>query len=129
MRAPGWLLALTLAAAGLARAGEVHTNALNRDPLVKEAFAHFYDLDYPGAVERFERFRQMHPGDPQASALLLDAMLFQELYRLVEVRQHVEAHDKSATMPYVEHFDLALFGGLPTRSGSTRLANGPRRRL
>ncbi len=82
MRAPGWLLALTLAAAGLARAGEVHTNALNRDPLVKEAFAHFYDLDYPGAVERFERFRQMHPGDPQASALLLDAMLFQELYRL-----------------------------------------------
>jgi tetratricopeptide (TPR) repeat protein len=82
MRAPGWLLALTLAAAGLARAGEVHTNPLNRDPLVKEAFAHFYDLDYPGAVERFERFRQMHPGDPQASALLLDAMLFQELYRL-----------------------------------------------
>ena len=65
-----------------ARAGDVHTNPLNRDPLVREAFAHFYDLDYPGAVSRFEHFRQMHPGDPQASALLLDASLFQELYRL-----------------------------------------------
>jgi tetratricopeptide (TPR) repeat protein len=62
--------------------GEAHTNPLNRDPLVKEAFEHFYDLDYPGAVSRLERFRQMHPGDPQASALLLDAVVFQELYRL-----------------------------------------------
>ena len=64
------------------RAAEVHTNPLNRDPLVREAFEHFYLLDYPGAVERFERFHQEHPGDPQATALLLDAVLFQELYRL-----------------------------------------------
>jgi tetratricopeptide (TPR) repeat protein len=62
--------------------GEPHTNVLNRDPLVKEAFQHFYDLDYPGAVSRLERFQQMHPGDPQATALLLDAVVFQELYRL-----------------------------------------------
>jgi len=66
----------------LSAASPVHTNPLNRDPLVREAFEHFYNLDYPGAVERFERFRGMHPGDPQASALLLDALLFQELYRL-----------------------------------------------
>ena len=65
-----------------ARISDVHTNALNRDPLVKEAFEHFYDLDYPGAVSRLESFRQMHPSDPQASALLLDAVVFQELYRL-----------------------------------------------
>ncbi len=70
-----------LSAAGCACGAEVHTNPLNRDPLVQEAFERFYNLDYPGAVARFERFRQMHPGDPQASALLLDAMLFQELYR------------------------------------------------
>jgi len=61
---------------------EVHSNPLNRDPLVREAFQHFYNLDYPGAVERFERFHAAHPGDPQATALLLDAELFQELYRL-----------------------------------------------
>ncbi len=81
MRNTGSVL-LLLTAALFAHAGEVHTNPLNRDPLVREAFQHFYDLDYPGAVERFERFRQMHPGDPQASALLLDATVFQELYRL-----------------------------------------------
>jgi hypothetical protein len=59
-----------------------HTNPLNRDPSVRDAFEHFYVLDYPGAIERFERFHAAHPGDPQATALLLDAVLFQELYRL-----------------------------------------------
>jgi tetratricopeptide (TPR) repeat protein len=73
-------LALAISATGVARA-EVHTNPLNRDPLVNEAFQHFYDLDYPGAMERFERLHQEHPGDPQATALLLDAVIFQELYR------------------------------------------------
>jgi hypothetical protein len=70
-----------LAAASLGWATDVHTNPLNRDPLVREAFVHFYNLDYPGAVERFERFHSMHPGDPQPTALLLEAVVFQELYR------------------------------------------------
>jgi tetratricopeptide (TPR) repeat protein len=65
----------------LSRASEVHTNPLNRDPLVREAFDHFYNLDYPGAIERFERFHAAHPGDPQPTALLLEAVIFQELYR------------------------------------------------
>lgn len=81
-KAVGWLCGLILGAlAATAWAGEVHTNPLNRDPLVTEAYAHFYDLDYPGAVERFERFHAAHPGDPQATAMLLEAMVFQELYR------------------------------------------------
>jgi tetratricopeptide (TPR) repeat protein len=71
-----------LAASSLTWAAGVHTNPLNRDPLVREAFEHFYNLDYPGAVERFERFHAAHPGDPQGTVLLLDAVLFQELYRL-----------------------------------------------
>jgi Tetratricopeptide repeat len=62
-------------------AGPVHTNPLNLDPMVKDAFERFYLLDYPGAVERFQRFHEQHPGDPQATALLLDAVVFQELYR------------------------------------------------
>jgi Tfp pilus assembly protein PilF len=74
------IVLLASAVSGLA--GEVHTNPLNRDPLVREAFVHFYDLDYKGAVERFERFHALHPGDPQATALLLNAEIFQELYRL-----------------------------------------------
>ena len=76
----GWGIAL-LAAASLSWASEVHTNSLNRDPLLREAFEHYYNLDYPGAIERFERFQAAHRGDPLPTALLLDAVLFQELYR------------------------------------------------
>ncbi len=74
-----WIL---LAAASLCWASEVYTNPLNRDPLVREGYQHFYNLDYPGAVARFERFQAEHPGDPQATVLLLEAVVFQELYRL-----------------------------------------------
>jgi hypothetical protein len=70
-----------LAAACTGWASPVHTNPLNNDPLVREAFDHFYQLDYAGAVNRFERFHAMHPGDPQPTVLLLEAVLFQELYR------------------------------------------------
>ena len=79
----GCLGVVLLASATLSWADAgVHTNQLNYDPLVREAYDHFYNLDYPGAVERFERFHGQHPGDPQATTLLLDAVLFQELYRL-----------------------------------------------
>lgn len=72
-----FLLVLTPACA----AG-VHTNPLNFDPLVREASERFYNLDFPGAVERLQRFHQQHPGDPQPTALLLNAEIFEELYRL-----------------------------------------------
>ena len=81
MRAGGYGFALLLAAC-LGWASEVHTNPLNLEPQVREAYEHFYNLDYPGTVERFERIHEAHPGDPQATALLLNAMVFQELYRL-----------------------------------------------
>jgi len=64
------------------RAQKVDANPLNNDPLVREAYAHFYDLDYPGAVARFEHFHELHPGDPQATALLLNAVVFQQLYQM-----------------------------------------------
>ncbi len=70
-----------LAATSLGWASEVHSSPLNRDPLVREAYEHFYNLDYPGAVERFERFHAAHPGDPLPTAFLLEAVVFQELYR------------------------------------------------
>jgi tetratricopeptide (TPR) repeat protein len=75
------LATMLLAAGAACWAAAAHTNPLNNDPLVKEAFEHFYLLDYPGAVERFEHFHALHPGDPQPTALLLEALLFQELYR------------------------------------------------
>jgi Tfp pilus assembly protein PilF len=75
------LAAVLLCAAKFSWAADVHTNPLNNDPLVKEAFERFYNLDYPGAVERFSHFHDLHPGDPQATVLLLEAVVFQELYR------------------------------------------------
>lgn len=60
----------------------VDTNPMNYDPQVREAYQHFYNLDYAGAVARFERYHEEHPGDPQATAYLLNAVIFQELYRL-----------------------------------------------
>lgn len=73
---------LLLAAAGMGRAdGRVHSNLLNADPQVREAYHYFYLLDYPAAVPRFERIHREHPGDPFATAMLLEAEVFQELYR------------------------------------------------
>jgi len=82
MRISGLFAIVLSASTALGAPAAAHTNPLNRDPLVADAYRHFYDLDYPGAIERFERFHAQHPGDPQATAMLLDAVLFQELYRL-----------------------------------------------
>jgi hypothetical protein len=54
---------------------------MNNDPLVKEAYQHFYVLDYAASTEMFERFHGLHPGDPQATDYLLENLLFEELYR------------------------------------------------
>ena len=72
---------IVLSAASLGWASGVHSSPMSHDPLVREAYEHFYNLDYPGAVERFERFHAAHPGDPLPTAFLLEAVLFQELYR------------------------------------------------
>ena len=62
-------------------AATVDTNPMNYDPQVRAAYDRFYNLDYPAAVARFERFHAEHPGDPQATAYLVNALIFQELYR------------------------------------------------
>ena len=80
MRRIAWVIAwLSLVSVAWAAGGD--TNPMNHDPQVREAFAHFYNLDFTGAVQRFERIRAEHPGDPQATAYLLETLLFQELYR------------------------------------------------
>jgi tetratricopeptide (TPR) repeat protein len=80
VRTFAWI-GILLATRAIGWAAGVHTNPLNLDPLVQDALHYFYMLDYPAAVDRFQRFHEAHPGDPQATALLLDAVLFQELYR------------------------------------------------
>ncbi len=67
--------------AGQAKAALV-TNPMNYDPQVRAAYDSFYNLDFSDAVAQFQKYHQEHPGDPQATAYLLDALIFQELYRL-----------------------------------------------
>jgi Tfp pilus assembly protein PilF len=117
--------------AGSARAGEVHTNPLNRDPLVKEAYVHFYDLDYPGAVERFQRFHEGHPGDPQATAMLLESLVFQELYREDLLDTTFYANDGFLTGKHVTEEDpkvrdrIMALSEEAIREANGRLAQNP----
>ena len=54
---------------------------LHDDPLVRDAYEHFYVLDYPTCVAEFTKVRETHPGDPGATTMLLEARVFEELYR------------------------------------------------
>ncbi len=69
-----------LSAVGAA-ATTVHTNPMNYDPQVRAAYECFYNLNYSCAVADFQRFHEEHPGDPQATAYLVNVLIFQELYR------------------------------------------------
>jgi tetratricopeptide (TPR) repeat protein len=60
----------------------VTTDPLNRTPEVREAYQHFYSMDYDNALERFERIHREHPSDPMATDYVLNAVLFRELNRL-----------------------------------------------
>ena len=60
----------------------MHTNPLNRDPLVRQGFDRFYNEDYNAALARFERVQSMHPGNPLATDYVLYVTLFRELFRL-----------------------------------------------
>jgi len=75
---PALLFALLFAVPAEA---DPHTNPLNRDPLVREAFQHFYVLDYPPCLALLEKVHQAHWQDPEAATLLLEAEVFAELYR------------------------------------------------
>jgi len=62
-------------------AQQIHADALRDDPLVGEAYRHFYDLDYPACIANLEKVKAAHPGDPSAAVFLLEARVFEELYR------------------------------------------------
>ena len=71
----------------------IDTNPLNLDPQVRQAYQHFYVLDYDGALSRFEKVQAANPASPLAVDYVLDAVVFRELYRLDLLDTTFYAHD------------------------------------
>jgi tetratricopeptide (TPR) repeat protein len=63
-----------LAAAGLA--------AQPMDPLVREGFDHFYNVEYPEAIASFRKAVQAAPSDPNRHNHLAQAVLFGMMFRV-----------------------------------------------
>ena len=57
-----------------------HSDPLNFDPMVRDGYEHIYNLDYDGALERFETVLKEHPKEPMAYGYVQMAMVFRELY-------------------------------------------------
>ncbi len=70
-----------------------HTDPLNLDPVVRQGFEHFYNLDYDGALKIFGGVAQAHPAEPMAWNYLLLATIFRELYHQDLLDTTYYAHD------------------------------------
>ena len=70
-----------------------HTAPINLTPAVREAHQHFYNLDYDGALSRFEAVAQANPRDPMATDYILMVLIFRELYHQDLLDTTYYAHD------------------------------------
>jgi outer membrane protein assembly factor BamD (BamD/ComL family) len=57
-----------------------HTDPLNLDPLVRQGYDRFYDLDFDGALKNFNQIAQQHPQSPMAWNYILVVTMFRDLY-------------------------------------------------
>ena len=74
-------------------AEELHTDPLNLAPTVRDGLQHFYNLDYDGALERFEAVEKAHPDNPMAKDYILTVVIFRELYHQDLLDTTYYAHD------------------------------------
>jgi tetratricopeptide (TPR) repeat protein len=80
----GLVLLILLCGTAVAQNGlqkPLHTDPLNLNPAVRAAYQHFYNLDYDGALSRFQKIQQQHPQDPIAVDYVLLTTVFHELYQ------------------------------------------------
>jgi len=84
-------IALATGSAGAQAAG--HTNPLNVDPLVRQGYEHFYNLDFDNALKLFNQVAQQHPQDPMAWDYILLVTIFRELYHQDLLDTTYYAHD------------------------------------
>ena len=71
----------------------LHTDPLNLDPTVRDGLLHFYNLDYDGALQRFEEVDKAHPDSPMAKDYILTVVIFRELYHQDLLDTTYYAHD------------------------------------
>jgi tetratricopeptide (TPR) repeat protein len=74
-----------------------HTDPINLTPLVREARTHFYNLDYDGALARFETVLKANPQNPMAVDYVLTTVIFRELYHQDLLDTTYYAHDSFLT--------------------------------
>ena len=70
-----------------------HTDPINLLPEVHQAHERFYNLDYDGALARFEAVAKAHPDDALAQAYVLQVLIFRELYHQDLLDTTYYAHD------------------------------------
>jgi hypothetical protein len=97
-RVKRWHL-LAVAVAMMVAAGSVwgqvaaHTDPLNLDPVVRQGYEKFYNLDYDAALGYFNKVAQAHPNEPMAWNYVLMATIFKELYHQDLLDTTYYAHD------------------------------------
>jgi tetratricopeptide (TPR) repeat protein len=90
-----FLLQATTHAQQLAAAA--HTDPINLTPAVRDAFEHFYNLDYDAALTRFEAIQRANPQSAIAIGNVLLTVVFRELYRQDLLDTTYYAHDSFLT--------------------------------
>jgi tetratricopeptide (TPR) repeat protein len=97
------LLTFTLALPGIALPAPAqpisnsHTDPINLTPQVREAHEHFYNLDYEGALTRFEAIQKANPQSVIATGYILMVLIFRELYHQDLLDTTYYAHDSFLT--------------------------------
>lgn len=74
-----------------------HTDPINLTPEVREAHDHFYNLDYDGALTRFEAIQRANPQSAIAIGYVLMTLIFRELYHQDLLDTTYYAHDSFLT--------------------------------
>lgn len=99
--APNKILGIALALLSAMPAAQAqpqpHTDPLNLTAAVRDAYEHFYNLDYDGSIARFEDVLKANPKDPMAYNYLLMVTIFRELYHQDLLDTTYYAHDSFLT--------------------------------
>jgi tetratricopeptide (TPR) repeat protein len=74
-----------------------HTDPINLTPQVHEALDRFYNLDYAGALSRFEAIQKANPQSAIATGYILTTLVFRELYQQDLLDTTYYAHDSFLT--------------------------------